>query len=96
MKFEMNEAEKRTLEEIKKGKTEFWFNKSNLSESKEKIEAIFYLQFYGFVNAELYSDEEKVGQINVSITERGYYNSMNEDEMKKDISEKINKFIEGN
>lgn len=89
MAFEMNEAEKKALESVKNGQTEFLFDKHNRDASKEELQAIFLLSSFGFVNAELYSDEEKIGHVNVSLTEPGRHHFMSDDEIRKEISDRL-------
>lgn len=95
MAYEMNEFEKRALEEIKNGKTEFLFEKGNSrKESKDEIEAPFFLKSFGFIEYEIYSDNNSIGYINVALTEKGRYHFMDEKEIREDIEKNFKGLFE--
>lgn len=94
MKFELNEVEKKMLEEIKNGKSEILFDKKKETNSKDEIHASFFLVNLGFAEGERYSDENKIGYINLKITDKGKYAFMNEKEIKDYVSGEIEKLFE--
>lgn len=89
MAFELNGAEKKALKSVKDGQKEFLFDEKNHNASMDELRAIFFLKNFGFVNAEVYSGEKKIGHVNVSLTESGRHYFMSDDEIRKEISDRL-------
>lgn len=90
MVIELNELEKKILTEVKNGKTEFLFKKDGHEDfSKEEFEAPWLLKQFEYLNLETFSNEKEVGYINVSLTDKGEYYFMSEEEVKELISQQV-------
>jgi len=87
--FEMNDVEVNMLEEVKNGRTEFFFSKRTDDIPKEEIQGIFMLKSFGYIHGEDYSDEDKLGYVNVTLTDKGKYCFISEEEIKNHVSAKL-------
>jgi len=66
---QLNELEISVLKQIKKGRTEFLFQDD--VKPKGILEAIFFLQSFGFINATPISTKDGTGYTNVELTQKG-------------------------
>ncbi|WP_339279934.1 hypothetical protein [Lysinibacillus sp. FSL P2-0066] len=69
--FEMNDVEVKILEEVKNGRTEFLFSNKINDMPKEELQGIYMLISFGYIQGEDYSDEDKLGYINLTLTDKG-------------------------
>jgi len=87
--FEMNNVEVKILEEVKNGRTEILFTKKTEDIPKEEIQGTFMLKSFGYIHGEDYSDEDNLGYANVTLTDKGKYYFMAEEEIKHYVSAKL-------
>ncbi|MFJ7734040.1 hypothetical protein ACIQXF_19455 [Lysinibacillus sp. NPDC097231] len=87
--FEMNDLEVKILEEVKNGRTEFLFSNGINDVPKEELQGTFMLKNFGYIHGEDYTDEDKFGYVNVTLTDKGKYCFMTEEEIKNYESAKL-------
>jgi len=71
--FEMDDVEVKILEEVKNGKTEILFSNKINDVPKEELQGIYMLISFGYIQGEDYSDEDKFGYFNLTLTDKGKF-----------------------
>lgn len=87
--FEMNDVEVKILEEVKNGRTEILFSNRTDEISKEEIQGTFMLKSFGYIHGEDYYYEDKIGYVNVTLTDKGKYCFRTEEKIKNGVSAKL-------
>ena len=76
--FEMNDVEMKMLEEVKNGRTEILFSNKINDVPREELQGIYMLISFGYIQGDGYSDEDKFGFINLTLTDKGKWRMGNE------------------